>query len=375
MKKYLSLFLVLLMMISLFSCAEKQPDPVTPPADVKTLNSNVQYIRTDGYLDGARYPMVKIIRSKDQLDEYCNANKNLYQFETSETDTFIDACKRYDDTYFQQQILVLVLLEESSGSNRHKVQRVSLENDKELTVEMERIVPEVGTCDMAEWHIIIELEAGIDLTSEEDITVILDGKNITEVLIPVEYSKGYVNFALNIPEGWEYEIDDQEGADHFGINFWPGGQDEGKIRVCYYINGFGVCGTGLSSKGITLGSYSAEQGFYSDSNVWSFIVLEDAPGDYVIHNDGNASFWKEHGEKVMEILASIRVGEGCLPKERAIGVAKKKCIIEYDTVGAVYDYMTGVWTVGFTKREPYARQEITVDPDGKVGDLISITQQ
>lgn len=84
---------------------------------------------------------------------------------------FLDACDKYDEKYFENQILVMVLLEEGSGSVRHNVESVKVAQDDKLYISICAIVPEVGTCDMAEWHILIEPEEGIDVVNEADVIV------------------------------------------------------------------------------------------------------------------------------------------------------------------------------------------------------------
>lgn len=81
-----------------------------------------QYIRTNGYYEDVEYPVVKIIRSVDELNSYYNENKEKYSLERREdpasdsTIGFLDACDKYNAEYFEKQILVMVLLEEGSGS-------------------------------------------------------------------------------------------------------------------------------------------------------------------------------------------------------------------------------------------------------------------
>lgn len=145
------------------------------------VSFDVQYIRTDGYHEEIEYPVVKLIRSVDELTAYYETSKEDYDLERKDkvySDTtigFLDACDKYDEAYFENQILVMVLLEEGSGSNRHKVQSVNQSADGQCYIYIDTIVPEVGTCDMAEWHILIEPQAGTDIESESDITVLVDG--------------------------------------------------------------------------------------------------------------------------------------------------------------------------------------------------------
>ena len=142
-----------------------------------SVNFISRYIRTDGYDKDAKYPDVKIIRSVGELHEYYSANKDKYNLERKDevySDTtigFLDACDKYDEKYFENQILVMVLLEEGSGSVRHNVESVKVAQDDKLYISICAIVPEVGTCDMAEWHILIEPETGIDVVNEADVIV------------------------------------------------------------------------------------------------------------------------------------------------------------------------------------------------------------
>ena len=142
-----------------------------------SVNFISRYIRTDGYDKDAKYPDVKIIRSVGELHEYYSANKDKYNLERKDevySDTtigFLDACDKYDEKYFENQILVMVLLEEGSGSVRHNVESVKVAQDDKLYISICAIVPEVGTCDMAEWHILIEPETGIDVVNEADVMV------------------------------------------------------------------------------------------------------------------------------------------------------------------------------------------------------------
>lgn len=149
-----------------------------PPIDF-----DAQCIRTDGYREDAQYPAVRIIRSVRELTAYYEANKEEYDLERKDnaysdmTAGFLDACDRYDGAYFEDHILIMVLLEEGSGSVRHKVQSVHMSAGGRCCVYIDRVVPEVGTDDMAEWHILIEPEAGVEIEAEADITVFVDGIN------------------------------------------------------------------------------------------------------------------------------------------------------------------------------------------------------
>ncbi|MBQ8642805.1 MAG: hypothetical protein IJ480_11385 [Clostridia bacterium] len=141
----------------------------------EAVPENVQYIRTDGYHEDAQYPAVTLIRSAEELEAYYEAVKDRYDLERKGTvyaDTtigFLDACDRYDEAYFTTHDLLLVLLEEGSGSIRHEVGSLVRTEDAWL-LDVIRIEPEVCTDDMAQWHIMIEVEK--DLILPEDTIVV-----------------------------------------------------------------------------------------------------------------------------------------------------------------------------------------------------------
>ncbi len=142
------------------------------------VNFEAKYIRKGGCT--ASYPAVFVIRSVEALEGYLAQYKAYYHVvgdddgpaPDSETG-LLDAMAKYDAAYFDEQMLVLVLLEEGSGSIRHRVTHVT-ENDGRLLINIDRLLPEVGTCDMAYWHILIEPEAGIRV-AEEQVILSLDG--------------------------------------------------------------------------------------------------------------------------------------------------------------------------------------------------------
>ncbi len=121
-----------------------------------------QIIRTNGYHDVAAYPRAALIDSAEELNRYYEENKGLYDFGHKDkvyADTtigFADAIDEYDGAWFRDHQLILVLLEEGSGSVRHTVTAVKGGEKPEVTVT--RLVPEVGTDDMAEWHILIGID-------------------------------------------------------------------------------------------------------------------------------------------------------------------------------------------------------------------------
>ena len=116
---------------------------------------NTQYIRVS-YRGGTisskgrtTYPICRVISSTSELAQYSeDFDKN-----SSWGTEYTNAIAKYSNKFFEDNFLVIVLLEESSGSNRHKVERV----DRNGGIFISRLIPEIGTADMAAWNIIIEL--------------------------------------------------------------------------------------------------------------------------------------------------------------------------------------------------------------------------
>ena len=155
------------------------------PDDSKETGTDVQwvaqYIRTNGYSEGVLYPSVRIIDSQQELKDYYNTWHEVFDLERKEkvySDTtigFLDACDQYDETFFEKNYLIFVLLEEGSGSIRHEVRSVEQTEDKKISISIDRKVPEVGTDDMAQWHIILELSRNVLVENSIDTYLYVDG--------------------------------------------------------------------------------------------------------------------------------------------------------------------------------------------------------
>ena len=151
-------------------------------ADPMAYAFEAQYIRTDGYSEDRNYPFHVVINSREELEDYYEANKEVFDLERKEkvySDTtigFLDACDKYDDSYFERQNLVLIVLEEGSGSIRHEITDVrphSNENGALVgwDITIDRIIPEVGTDDMAQWHLLLEVQMGDVIKKEADVWI------------------------------------------------------------------------------------------------------------------------------------------------------------------------------------------------------------
>lgn len=141
-----------------------------------------QYIRTNGgYEAKVIYPCVRIIHSLQELKDYYNTWHEVFDLERKEkvySDTtigFLDACDQYDEAFFEKNYLIFVLLEEGSGSIGHEVRSVEQTEEQKISISIDRNVPEVGTDDMAQWHIILELSRDVLIENSIDTYLYVDG--------------------------------------------------------------------------------------------------------------------------------------------------------------------------------------------------------
>lgn len=181
MKKTMLWTVVSCLLMALLAGCQQADEPIFNQEESTTgqtqqmagpVTCQAKYIRTNAARDGVSFPSVQVIGSRQELTDYYDSYKDILDLESRQPhddgtgDGFLDVCDGYDESFFAEQFLVFVLLEEGSGAVSHQVRSVEKREDGVLAVSIDKTVPEVGTCDMAQWHIILELrrqEAGQDL--------------------------------------------------------------------------------------------------------------------------------------------------------------------------------------------------------------------
>lgn len=157
---------------------EKLPEPEQGNAQYTKLPVKAQYIRTDGGWEDGTFPQVSVIPSKEYLQGYYESNKENFCLERRELahvgNGFLDACDQYNEAFFEENYLVFVILEEPSGSISHEITQVLYTGFEQLSISVERESPECGTCDMAAWHLILEIPREYAV-AETDILLFIDG--------------------------------------------------------------------------------------------------------------------------------------------------------------------------------------------------------
>ena len=118
----------------------------------------------------------------------------------------------------------------------------------------------------------------------------------------------YGEISLSIPDGWRHETCpmDSGQTDYglYGIRFYPEAVTDGYIAL-NYIDGFGVCGTGLAEEQATIAGIKADIGTYDNHAYWDFIAFHDEYKGIVALTYSVEDWWETYSGQVMEILDTL----------------------------------------------------------------------
>ena len=106
------------------------------------------------------YPQIVPICSATELNQYIENNEDVYDLSE-----FKSAAAKYNNDYFNNKSLVLILTKEGSGSTYY--QSVSI-NREYKEVAILRATPVPFTDDLAYWHIIAEVEKDEPILTNSD---------------------------------------------------------------------------------------------------------------------------------------------------------------------------------------------------------------
>jgi hypothetical protein len=155
----LGITLIVALVVVAFMCI------ITPMLNEKEIeNTDLKYkteaIKTHLYKEEINEPIVNVITSLNDLNEY---------IKDYEDDNLKEKLSKYSDEYFSTKALLIVTKLESSGSNTNKIDRVE-KIDSKLNIYINRYVADIGTTDMAMWHLLIELDKEV-IEDIEEISV------------------------------------------------------------------------------------------------------------------------------------------------------------------------------------------------------------
>ena len=190
-----------------------------------------------------------------------------------------------------------------------------------------------------------------------------------------EFTHGYVDMALQLPEGWSWETVSDNGSDKTeGIRFYKTADTAVSYTLLCWTGGYGICGTGVTSEELTLANgmkvwQHTEQDAEKGTMVMADIFFEDAPGSYVASPSDTMTteVWNANRAELLSILGTVQLGRKSVTMQAAMDAAKAQYTGEYDQVYATYDVTSGAWTVSFSKSAAGAKTDrLVVDAAGKV---------
>ena len=190
-----------------------------------------------------------------------------------------------------------------------------------------------------------------------------------------EFTHGYVDMALQLPEGWSWETVSDNGSDKTeGIRFYKTADTAVSYTLLCWTGGYGICGTGVTSEELTLANgmkvwQHTEEDTEKGTMVMADIFFEDAPGSYVASPSDTMTteVWNANRDELLNILGTVQLGRKSVTMQAAMDAAKAQYTDEYDQVYATYDVTSGAWTVSFSKSAAGAKTDrLVVDAAGKV---------
>ena len=197
----------------------------------------------------------------------------------------------------------------------------------------------------------------------------------TPAVTPAEFTHGYVDMALQLPEGWSWETVSDNGSDKTeGIRFYKTADTAVSYTLLCWTGGYGICGTGVTSEELTLANgmkvwQHTEEDTEKGTMVMADIFFEDAPGSYVASPSDTMTteVWNANRDELLNILGTVQLGRKSVTMQAAMDAAKAQYTGEYDQVYATYDVTSGAWTVSFSKSAAGAKTDrLVVDAAGKV---------
>ncbi len=193
----------------------------------------------------------------------------------------------------------------------------------------------------------------------------------TPAVTTAEFTHGYVDMAVELPEGWSWETVADNGTDKTeGIRFYKTDDPTVSYTLLCWTGGYGICGTGVTSEELTLANgmkvwqhteEDAEKG-----TIWANIFFEDAPGSYVAapSDTMTTEVWNANRDELLSILGTAQLGRKSVSHDAAVNAAQAVYGGSEGVLFAGYDVTSGAWTVRFGKDTAHATT-VTVDAAGK----------
>jgi len=191
-------------------------DPEPEPIELSwSANDLEEGFYSDREIDGTQ---IELINSIDDLHAYWESLKNEY--------VIFEPCTTYDESFFEENYLVIIYRYAHSGSVTRTVKDVSYDGGK-LQVTIEEYCPPVFTDDCSGWTHFIEVPREFQVPSKDSIDVnyhVIDSFSYDDDMFflgdnkDALITKGFVNTAEN-------PITDEEDAVDLALNEFNYGYD------------------------------------------------------------------------------------------------------------------------------------------------------
>ena len=135
-------------------------------------------------------PLV-VINDREDLDSFTDGTKEHFGYDRYLKE-YYGIIEKYDEEYFKENSLFITYVAEGSGSVSHYVPRIYRENGY-VRVFVSKLVPEVGTMDMAGWFGFVEVEKN-DISDTVEFDAVSSATAMYyEFHYPVEPEPAYIN--------------------------------------------------------------------------------------------------------------------------------------------------------------------------------------
>lgn len=123
---------------------------------VSTLSSNyiIWYHAENERADEMDRPIV-VIENIDELNSFLMDMDGLY-FQSYEENSAGTILRGYDEAFFEENVIILTHIQSNSGSVRYTVTGINVSGGL-CTMNISAEMPEIGTADMADWFIFVEV--------------------------------------------------------------------------------------------------------------------------------------------------------------------------------------------------------------------------
>lgn len=177
MKRIVVLLVIASMLLAMSGCRSSAPSPQETQSSAPTLQT-VQYIRTNGLIPTAEFPIVCVIRDPQQLTDYIAANNDPEPVTKVQSDapadpSLFERCSKYNEAFFENNFLVCILLEQIDASDYPEV----ISATKDPTQLIVRIVTKTSATvydNAQQCQILLEMHNEQAVSSPDEVTVYLN---------------------------------------------------------------------------------------------------------------------------------------------------------------------------------------------------------